>query len=84
MLIVLLLCLQTRVHVNIRTFQIQVFEIVDIVANSCPGSDRCFGDACGNAACGDLNCPAITAQVSLLWMLTWTLHAQQDLGIGVT
>ena len=70
MLTVLLLSLQTRVQVNLRTFQIQVFEIVDIVANSCPGSDSCFGNACGNAACGDTNCPAVTAQVSLLWMVT--------------
>jgi len=58
--------MQTRVQVNIQTFQIHLFEIVDIVANSCPGSNSCYGNACGSAACSDLNCPAVTAQVSLL------------------
>lgn len=58
--------MQTRVQVNIQTFQIRLFEIVDIVANSCPGSNSCYGNACGSAACSDLNCPAVTAQVTLL------------------
>ena len=62
---VLLLCLQTKVQVNIRTFKIQLFEVVDIVANSCPGSNSCFGNACSSSACGDLQCPAVTAQVRL-------------------
>ena len=62
---------------NIRTFQIRIFEIVDIVANSCPGSNRCFGDACQSPACGDLSCPAVTAQVSHVSTPLLVLHAHQ-------
>lgn len=39
-------CTQTRVQVNLHTFKIHLFEIADIVANSCPGSSACYGAAC--------------------------------------
>ncbi|BDA51123.1 hypothetical protein COCOBI_17-3430 [Coccomyxa sp. Obi] len=55
------LTVATSVTVDIQVWNIRIFEVVKIVANSCPSSGRCSGDSCGQNACGTSDCGTANA-----------------------
>ncbi|CAL8466226.1 g5762 [Coccomyxa elongata] len=55
------LIVATNVTVNIQEWNIRIFEVVNIIANTCPSSGGCSGNGCGQNACGSSDCGTANA-----------------------